>query len=1261
MKTWQIWIDTGGTFTDGMAIGPTGETVRIKVLSSSCLRGVLVEKIAPGVYAFEQKWHCDADIFSGYTFRLLSGGHATATVSKTVLTPPTGNPYIAFIHLNRDISAELPARFEISAGEEAPVLAARIATRTPLNAPLPPLAMRLGTTKGTNALLEKKGAKVTLFITKGFADLPAIGTQQRPHLFQLDIPPPELLFDRVVEIEERLAADGTVLAPLSEPYIREAVAAAKGSESIAIALLHSYRNASYESRLATALHDAGCQYISASAALSPAVKLLPRTQTALVNAYLEPVLHRYLSGIRTSLGDSALHIMTSAGGLAQAAHYHAKDSLLSGPAGGVVGAARVARSLGVSRILTLDMGGTSTDSARYDNGYDYRFRTRVGHAEMLSPSLDIETVAAGGGSLCYFDGRKLCVGPESAGADPGPACYGAGGPLTITDVNLLLGKLDPSAMGIPISAEKAKEALQRVKQAAADATGIDYSEEELLYGFEQIADERMAGAIRRISVARGFNPGDYALLAFGGAGGLHACRIAARLGMNTVILPYDAGLLSAFGIGHARIERFATRQVLAPLGECNNRLPGWIAELTQQAFAELAAEGIATDKAEVAHRLLHLRFAGQDSSLEIDWNGSADLAQLFQQQYRALYGHYPAGRAIELESIRIVAVGKVEEEAPTFDAPVRYAPVPASWSRPDYAAAIPVFDWDQLEKGAYIPGPAVLLNPRATAFIAAGWELEIRANQNAVIERRAPSGELPAHREAVELELFTNRFSAIAEEMGEQLQRTAFSVNVKERLDFSCAVLDEQAELLVNAPHIPVHLGSLGICARLVLEKLPLGPGDVAITNHPRYGGSHLPDVTLLRAVFSDEGERLGYVINRAHHAEIGGRSPGSMPPDAHTLAEEGVVIPPMYLIKAGLPQWEAMEQLFTQCLYPTRALVENMADLNAALAALQTGEAALKALARTHGSTIVKHYMGALKDMAAQALDEALQNIPSADCRAEERLDDGSLLPVRIRIGQGNMDIDFSGASPVHPGNLNANISIVYSVVLYVLRLLVKKDIPLNEGLLRRVRIVLPEDSLLHPRFEDDGTRCPAVAGGNTELSQRLTDTLLKALGLAACSQGTMNNFLFGNAKFGYYETIGGGSGAGAGFAGRSAVHQHMTNTRITDPEELELRYPVRLLRFAIRRGSGGQGQWPGGDGIIREFEFLEAVEITLLAQHRVVPPYGMAGGLPGLPGAQYLLRSDSSEEPLQGTDNRKLQPGDRLCIETPGGGGWGDFNSPV
>lgn len=1230
MHYWQIWIDTGGTFTDGMAIAPHGAVIRIKVLSNSTLRGVVSERTSPGRYRIEQQWHCPEDIFAGYQFHLLGSPNISAFVETVEFS--TTDPRTATLQLDRDLAIPGLAGFEITAGEEAPILAARIATRTPLHRPLPPLQMRLGTTKGTNALLEHKGAPVTLFITKGFADLPAIGTQQRPHLFQLDIPAPELLFEQVVEVEERMAPDGTPVQIPKEQYLTDLANRIPAGHSAAIALLHSYRNDAHEQYLAAHLRQKGVRYISCSAALSPAIQLLPRAQTAIVNACLEPVLDAYLSSIRAGVGDARLHIMTSAGGLVRSDSYRPKDSLLSGPAGGVVGAAHIAQELGFDRILTLDMGGTSTDCARYDGRYDYRFLTRVGQAEMLSPALDIETVAAGGGSICRFDGQKLCVGPESAGATPGPACYGAGGPLTITDVNLLMGKMQPRAMGIPIFRDRAEAALKEIQEQICRDTGVHYSEQELLHGFEQIADERMAAAIRRISVARGFDPRDYALLAFGGAGGLHACGVAALLGISTVILPYDAGLLSAYGIGQARVERFAERQVLELLEDCRQTLPLIVGQLLEQAASALKSEGFPTEDIEVLHQLIRLRFLGQSSSIEIDWDGASDLAVQMEIQYRHLFGHYPTGRSIEVESVRLVCGTRA---GIGFQGQAHPSDMPAA--------------------GVHIHGPAVLPNRHSTAYIPPGWTLEIQPGGNALIRRETAAGLGMEHGAAIELELFTNRFTAIAEEMGAQLQRTAFSVNIKERLDFSCAILDADAELLVNAPHIPVHLGSLGVCARLVRERLPLGPGDVVMTNHPKYGGSHLPDVTLLSAVFSDTGELIGYVVNRAHHAEIGGKTPGSMPPDAQTLEEEGVVIAPMYLVQNGEVQWPAVEKLFKEGPYPTRAPAENFADLNAALASLHSGAEALQTLARTHGTAKVKHYMGALKQLAQRALSDALAALPDGRYEAIEYLDDGSRLRVLVEHEAGRLNIDFSGSSPAHPRNLNANISIVYSVVLYVLRLLVKKDIPLNEGLLQGVRIFLPEGTLLHPRFEDDGRACPAVVGGNTEISQRLTDTLLKALRLSACSQGTMNNFLFGNPSFGYYETIGGGCGAGPGFAGRSAVHQHMTNTRITDPEELELRYPVRLRQFAVRRGSGGAGRWAGGDGIIRELEFTQPVVMTLLTQHRVVPPYGMEGGQDGAPGIQCLISPTDDIEILPGAVQRELPAGWRVRIETPGGGGWG------
>lgn len=1246
---WQIWIDTGGTFTDCLARDPEGKLQRLKILSSACIRGTLLDTNDALRFRISTQWGISDPIFEGYRFRAQGFNARVRSL----------DPLRQLLELDQPLpSLQLPCDFELSTGEEPPVLAARLITRSPLHSSLPNIDMKLGTTKGTNALLEKKGAPVTLITTRGFGDLLYIGTQQRPDLFQPDIPEPELLHSRVIEVEERIDATGKVLTPLSLSEIKRIQRQLSGQpdQVVAVALLNAYRNPEHENRIGAALTELGLRYISLSAQLSPSIQLLPRTQTAVVNSYLSPLLDTYLGNIRMQLPGGALQVMNSQGGLNRASQFHPKDSLLSGPAGGVAGAARIARQMGFPNILTLDMGGTSTDTARFDGRFDYQYHTRIGSIQLASPSLSIETVAAGGGSICAFDGYKLCVGPDSAGASPGPACYGAGGPLTITDVNLLLGKLDPAAMGIPVDIGPAERALAQLREDIFVKTGAQYSYTELLHGFERIANEKMADAIRKISVARGFDPSAYALLVFGGAGGLHGCEVARLLGIDTLLLPYDAGLLSAYGIGNAQIRRMAEQQVLQLLEACRDSLPGLLAQLSTQATGLVISEGIAPDQVEIENVLFFLRFRGQDSSLEIPCREIAALEADFKAHYTTLFGHYPVGRPIEVESIRVLAASRERESARAPHSGAVHAAIPARYHpSPMEGPPCPVYDWDLLSEGAYLNGPGILLNPYATTYIPDGWNLQIKKDKNALLKCISKPSIAGSHREAIELELFTNRFRAIAEEMGAQLRRTAFSVNIKERLDFSCALLDPQAELLVNAPHIPVHLGSLGVCARLILQALPLGPGDVIVTNHPKYGGSHLPDVTLLSAVFDEEGQLIGYVINRAHHAEIGGSRPGSMPPDAACLAEEGVVIPPTYLVRCGEVQWSEMEQPLTCAPYPTRALPENMADLNAALAALRSGSAALQALVRENGLEKVHRYMKRLKDSAHHTLADALVPYAGQTYEAEEFLDDGHRIRVAVAVSEDGISFDFSGTSPVHPGNLNANLAIVHSTLLYVLRLICNQDIPLNEGLMRSVRIHLPV-CFLNPDFQDDPLQCPAVVGGNTEVSQRLTDTLLKAFGLSACSQGTMNNFLFGNDRFGYYETIGGGAGAGPGFHGRSAVHQHMTNTQITDPEILEWRYPVRLLRFAIRKGSGGAGQWRGGDGIVREMEFLEPVALTFLSQHRKVAPYGMQGGAAGLTGTQYLIRAHGAFEALQGIDSRELEIGDRVVIETPGGGGWGN-----
>lgn len=1241
MEAWQIWIDTGGTFTDGISKNIAGELQRVKVLSSGCLRARIIRRIDEFTYELKYRFrNSRPDLLQGYQMWLLDEKDQSWPVMA--LENQT-------LRLAERFDGPLPAMVEFSAGEEAPVLATRLLTQTPLRETFPALQLRLGTTKGTNALLERKGAKVALLITKGFADLPYIGTQQRPHLFQLNIPEPALLYDQVIEVNERLAADGSVLQALEGAEITR-ILKELDADAVAVALLHAYHNPVHERLLEEALQQAGYQYSSISHRLSPSVKLLIRTQTALVDAYLAPIIERYLERIRQSIFPTSLHpqaflVMSSAGSLQAAQQFTAKDSLLSGPAGGVVGAANIAAQMGMKKILTLDMGGTSTDTAHYDGQLDYRFQVQVGDATVLSPGLAIETVAAGGGSICTIKDGKLLVGPESAGATPGPACYGAGGPLTITDVNLLLDKLSPEALSLPLSYQAAAVALDELQQALLEQTGQSYADEEILRGFEQIANEKMAAAIRRISVEQGFDPREYSLLAFGGAGGMHACAIAELLGIDSVILPRDAGLLSAYGMGQARIERLIEKQVLQPLASLAPPLEHLIEDAFAKARELLTKEGFEDILPQPARVLLYLRFAGQDTPLELRFQAEMEVAEAFKASYERQFGYLPVGRKTELESIKVFAA--------TDTPPVQILRAPQTKRA---TAEQAVYHWEELASGFQTKGPCVLAGQQATAYIPPNWQLTLWEKGHVLLrkEEARESGSTDWG-EAIELELFTNRFSAIANAMGSQLQRTAFSVNVKERLDFSCALLDAKGYLLVNAPHIPVHLGSLGVCARLCLEHTPINPGDVLIVNHPKYGGSHLPDITLLQGVFLETGRCIGYVINRAHHAEVGGKRPGSMPPDAQNLEEEGVVFLPQYLIKAGVPQWAHIEEQLTASKYPTRALAENLADLRAGLAALKTGEQALLQMTQKYGADKVAHYMEALQKNAASTLLSKLIPFQGQELRAAEKLDDGHTIAVDLYFNGQELSVDFTGTSPTHPANFNANLSIVYSALMYVLRLVVQEDIPLNEGLLRQVKLNLPTGTFLHPNFVDAPAQCPAVVGGNTEVSQRIVDTLIKAFGLAAASQGTMNNFLFGNARFGYYETIGGGTGAGMGFDGRSGVHQHMTNTRITDPEDLERVFPVRLHQFALRKGSGGAGQWTGGDGLIREVEALVPLEVTLLTQRRATGPYGQDGGKAGLPGVQYHINAQGKRIQLEGVASISLKPGERIRLETPGGGGWG------
>ncbi len=1253
---WHIWIDTGGTFTDCLARDPSGAFHRAKVLSTGALRWVVEEQVDEKRLRIRADWDLPDEILVGLQF--------------CFLTEPDSRRRIAGYHaVDRILELDEPivgnvkpgAFFEVFTGEEAPVVAARIVTGTRADQPLPPAFVRLATTKGTNALLERSGAPLALFVTEGFRDVLAIGTQQRPDLFSLEIKKPDPLYARVVEVQERMAADGTVLKPLDLKPLQASVqnTLKQGVRVAAISLLHSYRNPQHEQKLAAFLKQQGFEHVSCSSALAPFIKLLPRMETAVVDAYLEPILQKYLANVEAPFAGGRVYVMTSAGGLVPMTDFRAKDSLLSGPAGGVVGAAVAGRASRMQKLIAFDMGGTSTDVSRYDGDYEYMFEHEVGAAHLVAPALAIETVAAGGGSICWLDGHRLRVGPHSAGADPGPACYGRGGPLTLTDVNLLLGRLEPDRFRIPIQIEPTTARLLEIERALEDASDEATPRQELLNGFLAIANERMADAIRKVSLRRGYDPIEYGLVAFGGAGAQHACAVADLLGMKTALVPAEAGLLSALGLGHAVVERFAEQQVLQALDAVEESLAARVDALANQAVGAVQSEGIARSEIQLRRRIVNLRFGGQESDLAVEYEPGALLRAAFLERYASVYGHVPDGLEIEIVSIRVIA-SSIVEVSPEDGAEPEPFDASGSGSKEAYFEEnwqeVPIFDRMRLEPGAVVRGPGILYEPHSTVVIEPGWWGRMNAKGGVILERAKARSQksTPVQAKSAQLELYTNRFTAVVEQMGEMLRRIALSTNVKERLDFSCALVNPDGELVVNAPHVPVHLGSMGLCVRRVRDTLEMDPGDVVVTNHPAYGGSHLPDITVITPVYTKDRCLLGYVANRAHHTEIGGTSPGSMPPRATTLLEEGVAIAPMHLVRKGQAAWAALEAVFKKGPFPSRNVDENFADLRAAIAANHYGATALQHMAEAYGEVAVLHAMEDLKVHAETRLRAALSRLSDGVYEATETLDDGSPLSVRFVCKDDTATIDFAGSAGVHSGNLNATKAIVYGAVLYVLRLLVNEPLPLNEGLWRAVRVCIPT-GMLNPDFPVDPAQAPAVAAGNVETSQRVVDTLLKALGLAACSQGTMNNVLFGSERYSYYETVGGGSGAGPGFHGASGVQCHMTNTRITDPEIVEHRYPVRVEKMALREGSGGAGRFTGGCGIIREITFLEEMDLSILSQHRSAGPYGLAGGLPGKPGRQYVIRSDGTLVELGGMDGCPVHPGDRLILKTPGGGGYG------
>ncbi|MCC7389085.1 MAG: hydantoinase B/oxoprolinase family protein [Phycisphaerales bacterium] len=1283
---WRIFVDTGGTFTDCLALAPDGAVRRAKVLSSGSLRAAIAAVESPSALVLTAPWLERPGFAVGATLACRGGRARVAAVEPI-------DHQTARATLDIPIPAISPGdTAELTTGEEAPILAARMVTGTPAGEPLPPTHLRLATTRGTNALLERRGAPTAFFVTEGFADLLLIGDQTRPDLFTLRVRRPRPLHDRVVEVRERLDASGGVITALDLDALRARARAVldAGVRVAAVALMHSWREPAHERAVRDTLLALGFEHVSASSDLGSAIGFLPRAETAVVNAYLAPVIDRYLDRVQRPLQQtsrpgsgrpgaqsdlqSGLLVMTSAGGLVDRDGFAPKDSLLSGPAGGVLGATEAGRRAGFPRVITFDMGGTSTDCARAQGLPERVYQTRVGDARIIAPCVAVETVAAGGGSVCSVDRAVLRVGPESAGAEPGPACYGRGGPLTITDCNLLLGRLDPTHFAVPLdrpAAEaRAQETLAHARGSIAGASAGALTLESLLTGFLAIADQRMAEAVRRITIRRGHDPAEHALVAFGGAGPQHACAIADALDIDHIVVPPDAGLLSAFGLSVATLERVADAQVLAPLEGELPTLAARLDELEARARAPWPDDAGRT----VTTRTVELRFQGQDDILELDARDCASLAARFAERYREIFSYTPAETPLELVTARVTAMlqpapdrapgdgdpamgeGPVGAGYRARGAPGPSADPPEARVFTDRWQAAPIHARHTLRPNDPITGPALITEAHSTTFLAPGWRAMLGGAGSLLLTRdaRADAPRVAHRSEAVEVELAAGKLTAIAEEMGERLKRTAISTNVKQRRDFSCAILDADGRLVVNAPHVPVHLGSMGVCVRAVRDLLGPDLGHATIlTNHPAFGGSHLPDVTVIEPVHDNHGRLLGYTAARAHHAEIGGIAPGSMAPDATRLADEGVVIPPTTLARAGPIDWGAVRALFMAGPHPSRDPETNCRDLAAALHAVRAGADGLRALAASLGPDRFDAIGGTIQARAESRVRAALARLPDGVYQHAEPVLGGGPIAVRITIAGDEASIDFTGSGPVHPRCLNATPAIVTSAVIYLLRLLIDENLPLNEGLLSPVSLVIPE-GLLNPGFPADPAHCPAVAGGNVEISQLVVEAMLTALGLVAQSQGTMNNTVLGNESFGFYETLGGGAGAGPDFSGESSIHTHMTNTALTDPEIVEQRHPIRIESCVIRRGSGGAGAHPGGDGMIRRYRFLSPIWVGLLTG-RASQPRGAQGGKPGGFGAAKLVFPGGREVVLAEITHR-VPPGTLLEVATPGGGGFGE-----
>ncbi|MEV8457543.1 hydantoinase B/oxoprolinase family protein [Streptomyces sp. NPDC052095] len=1195
---WEFWIDRGGTFTDVVGRAPDGHLVTRKLLSHD------------------------------------PGRHRDAAVAG--------------------IRAVLGLR------PDEPVPADRIA------------AVRIGTTVATNALLERHGEPTVLVVTEGFRDALRIAYQNRPRLFDRHIVLPEDVYERVIEVPERIDAHGRTVTPLDRAAVTERLRAAHaaGLRSAAVVLMHGYRHPGHERAVADAAREAGFTQVSCSHEVSPLIKLVPRGDTTVVDAYLSPILRRYVDQVAGELDGIRLLFMQSNGGLREAARFRGKDAVLSGPAGGVVGMARTSEQAGYDRVIGFDMGGTSTDVSHYAGTFERELGTQVAGVRMRAPMMSIHTVAAGGGSVLHFDGRRQRVGPDSAGAVPGPACYRRGGPLTVTDANVLLGRVQPGYFpavfgpggDLPIDADLVRERFETLAEDIGRATGTRHTAAGTAAGFLEIAVLNMANAVKKISVQRGRDITRYALTGFGGAGGQHVCAVADSLGIDTVLVPPLAGVLSAYGIGLADATAMRERSVeteLTPAAEAEVR--DVCAELAAATRADLRADSVPDHAIRTRARVL-LRYAGTDSGLPVDLDTASAMAAAFTAEHRARYA-FTMDKPLVVEAVTVEATGDAgRPAAPPAGPPprTRTAPRPHDTVRM-YAEGrwqdTPLHLRAELRPTDTVTGPAVIAEADATTVVDPGWQAAATGTGHLLLTRARPRPDRTAVGTRVDpvlLEVFNNLFMSIAEQMGVRLENTAHSVNIKERLDFSCALFDADGNLIANAPHIPVHLGSMGESIKEVLRRNrgTMRPGDAYAVNDPYHGGTHLPDVTVVTPVFGPDDDRHPrfLVASRGHHAEIGGITPGSMPAFSRTVDEEGVLFDNWLLVRDGRFREAETRALLTGARYPSRDPETNLADLRAQIAANEKGIAELRRMTDQFGPDVVAAYMGHVQDNAEESVRRIVAGLHDGAYRYET--DNGAVIAVSVTVDREARGavVDFTGTSPQQPGNFNAPRSVVMAAVLYVFRTLVAEDIPLNSGCLKPLEIRIPEGSMLSPAHP------AATVAGNVETSQAVTGALYGALGIQAEGSGTMNNLTFGNAHVQYYETVASGSGAGDGFDGTDAVQTHMTNSRLTDPEILEWRYPVLLESFRIRDGSGGRGLRHGGRGVERRLRFLAPVTVTLLSGHRRVRPYGMAGGGPGALGEQHVEHPDGRPDtPLHGCDTAELEPGDVLVLCTPGGGGYG------